>query len=162
MATSGVKAHRPNRLTEVETLTSFEDWKNNSIFYLSQEVTFRPFLQAGATWRKTSENVQFRGLADAVKVQSLSNFLGVIASISPPLLHGDIVEETTKLCDVFDLIRNYYQFAPSESTFLKFSSIKREIVNGSLERPVHLYLRIRMFIRDNLLIAGGKIQHNGT
>ena len=29
MATSGVKAHRPNRLTEDETLTSFEDWKNN-------------------------------------------------------------------------------------------------------------------------------------
>ena len=157
MAT-GVKAHRPSRLTEDETLTSFEDWKNNSIFYLSQEASFKPFLKSDAAWKKTSEAVDHRGLADATQLQSLNNFLGVIASLAPPLLHGDIIDDTTNLSDVFILIRNYYQFAPSESTFLKFSSIKREVTNGSLERPVHLYLRMRMFI---LLIAGGKIHHNG-
>ena len=41
MAT-GVKAQRPVRLSEEETLTSFDDWKNNLIFYLNQEKTFAP------------------------------------------------------------------------------------------------------------------------
>ena len=118
MAT-GVKAHRPSRLTEDETLTSFEDWKNNSIFYLSQEASFKPFLKSDAAWKKTSEAVDHRGLADATQLQSLNNFLGVIASLAPPLLHGDIIDDTTNLSDVFILIRNYYQFAPSESTFSK-------------------------------------------
>ena len=92
----------------------------------------------------------------------MENFLGVIASLAPPLLHGDIVDDTTTLDDIFKLIRTYYQFAPSEATFLKFSYIKRETVNGSVERPVHLYLRMRQFIRDNLLVSSGKISHDGV
>ena len=148
MSTS-VKAQRPTRLSEDETLTSFEDWKNNLIFYLNQEKSFELFLKADATWTKSSDRDQNRGVNDAVA--SLKNFLGVIAGLAPPLLHGDITDDTTKLDDIFKLIRTYYQFAPSEGTFLKFSSIKCEIVNGTVERPIHLYLRMRQFIRDNLL-----------
>ena len=44
---------------------------------------------------------------------------------------------------------------------MKFSNIKREIVGGNLERPLHLYLRMRQFIRDNLLLSSGKIKHDG-
>ena len=84
----------------------------------------------------------------------------VIASLAPPLLHGDIIEDSTKLSDIFTLLRTYYQLAPSESTFLKFASIKREVQNGALERPLHSYLRMRQFIRDNLLLSSGKIRHN--
>ena len=36
MATS-IKISKPHRLTEEETLTTFEDWKNNLIFYLRQD-----------------------------------------------------------------------------------------------------------------------------
>ena len=61
---------------------------------------------------------------------------------------------------MFKLLRTYYQFAPSESTFLKFASMKREVPNGSLERPLELYLRMQQFIRDNLL-SSGKIEHDG-
>ena len=158
MATA-VKAQRPVRLSEDETLTSFEDWKNNLIFYLNQEKSFEPFLKADAKWTKSSDADPNRGVKEEVK--SLSNFLGVIAGLAPPLLHGDIIDDTTKLDDVFKLIRNYYQFAPSEGTFLKFALIKREIINGNVERPVHLYLRMRQFIRDNLLLSSGKITHDG-
>ena len=55
MATGGVKAQRPVRLTEEETLTSFEDWKNSLIFYLNQEKTFAPFLKQDARWKKASD-----------------------------------------------------------------------------------------------------------
>ena len=65
------------------------------------------------------------------------------------------------LSDIFIRLRTYYQFAPSESTFIKCVNIKREIINASLERPLHLYLRKRQFTRDNLLLKSGRITHNG-
>ena len=45
---------------------------------------------------------------------------------------------------------------------MKFVSIKRELINGSLERPLHLCRRLRQFVRDNLLLSSGKIQHDGA
>ena len=158
---TGVKAQRPVRLSEDETLTSFEDWKNNLIFYLNQETSFASFLTQEARWTKASDADANRGVT-AAELPKLKNFLGVIAGLAPPLLHGDIIEDSTRLDDIFNLIRAYYQFAPSEATFLKFCGIKREMVGGNVERPVHLYLRLRQFIRDNLLISGGKITHNGV
>ena len=121
---TGVKAHRPNRLTEEETLTSFEDWRNNLLFYLNQDTNFKKFLKSDATWDKASGTVDHRGLASSDELLHLNNFLGVIASLSPPLLHGDLIDDTTSLNDIFQQLRTYYQFAPSEATFMKFASIK--------------------------------------
>ena len=119
------------------------------------------FLQIDASWNAAGDNANFRRLEDAESARHLNQFLGVIASLSPPLLHGDIINDTTKLSDIYKLLRTYYQFVPSESTFMKFASIKREIVGGNLERPLHLYLRMRQFIRDNLLLSSGHIYHDG-
>ena len=153
---------RPNRLAEDETLTSFEDWKNNLNFYLSQENNFKKFLKSDTVWTKASAGPAHRGLPSAEEYQHLLHFLGAIAGLCPPLLYNDITDETTIVSDVFKLLRSYYQFAPSESTFIKFVSIKREVKNGTLERPLHLYLRLRQFIRDNLLLSSGKIEHDGA
>ena len=38
---------------------------------------------------------------------------------------------------------------------MKFATMKCEVINGTLERPLHLYLRMRQFIRDNLLLSSG-------
>ena len=156
--TTSVKAQRPVRLSEEENLTSFEDWKNNLIFYINQEKSFASFLKPDARWTKASDADINRGVAAEV-LPSLNNFLGVIAGLAPPLLHGDIIDDSTRLDDILNLISAYYQLAPSEATFLKFSSIKRELVGGNVERPIHLYLRLRQFICDNLLLSGGKITH---
>ena len=75
---TGVKAHRPSRLTEEETLTSFEDWKNIIIFYLNQDNNFKKFLKSDATWQKSSANAEHRGLDSAESLLHLKNFLGVI------------------------------------------------------------------------------------
>ena len=53
-----VKAIRPNRLSEDETLTSFEDWRNNLEFYLHQDDDFTKFLDLNAEWKVTGENVE--------------------------------------------------------------------------------------------------------
>ena len=45
---------------------------------------------------------------------------------------------------------------------MKFATMKCEVINGTLERPLHLYLRMRQFIRDNLLLSSGRIAHGGA
>ena len=162
MATSAVKAVRPNRLTENETLTSFEDWRNQLEFFLGQDSSFKPFLKPSQKWKKVSAAATNRGLTSSDNLRSLQHFLGVIASLSPPLLHGDILNDTESLAETYQLIRSYYHFATSESTFIKFAALKRELNGTDLERPQHLYLRMRQFIRDNLLKKDGLICHDGN
>ena len=118
MATT-LKVTRPNRLTNDETLTSFEDWKNNLTFYLNQDKEFAE-LQKETTWTKSSDADANRGRGDAASRQVLDRFLGVIASLSPPLLYHEMIDNTTKVADIFRLLRSYYQFSPSESTFIKY------------------------------------------
>ena len=139
MATSAVKTVRPNHLTENETLTSFEDWRNQLKFFLGQDSSFKPFLKPSQKWKKVSAAGTSRGLASADNLRSLQHFLGVIASLSPPLLHGDILNDTESLAETYQLIRSYYHFAPSKSTFIKFAALKRELNGTDLERPQHLY-----------------------
>ena len=158
--TSSLKATRPNRLTENETLTSFEDWRNQIEFFLSQDRDLANFLNPDVTWVQTALKIQHRGLENGAKLLHLNRFLGIIASLAPPLLHGDIVNDTTSLVSIYTIIRSYYQLAPSESTFIKFNEIKRELNGTDLERPQHLYLRLRQFIRDNLLTKNSNLRHD--
>ena len=143
---SNVKIVRPKRLAENETLTSFEDWRNQLEFFLQQDKDFDVLLKPETSWNKTSDGVEHRGRSSEAEARSVNQFLGVIASLAPPLLHGDIINDCTKLSDIYKLLRSYYQFAPSGSTFVKFAYIKREIIDGILERPLHLYLRILLFL----------------
>ena len=70
MATS-IKVTRPNRLSEEETLTTFEDWKNNLIFYLNQGKDFQLFLKHG----------RLRIVMSSLEIcLHLEQFLGVITS----------------------------------------------------------------------------------
>ena len=160
MATA-LKVTRPNRLTNDETLTSFEDWRNNVIFYLTQDKDFAGLLKETTKWTKVSDGDPNRGLASDAARQILDRFLGIIAGLAPPLLYHEIIDDTTCMSDVYRLLRSYYQFSPSESTFIKYYSIRRDVVNGSLERPLHLFLRMKQYIRDNLLLSSGKIEHDG-
>ena len=82
--TTSVKAQRPSRLSENETLMSVEDWKNNLVFYLNQERSFLPLLKPGAIWTKSSNEDPYRGCTDANGLLILNNFLGVIAGLAPP------------------------------------------------------------------------------
>ena len=129
------------------------------VFYLNQDKDFALLVKETSTWTANSGADEHRGRGSAENRQILDRFLGVIASLSPPLLYHEIIDDTTSISDIFRLLRSYYQFSPSESTFIKYYGIKREVVNGSLERPLHLFLRMKQFIRDNLLLSSGKIEH---
>ena len=60
-----VKVMRPNRLTENETLTPFEDRRITLEFHLQQDGDFIKFPEADASWKVVGENIIHRGLAEA-------------------------------------------------------------------------------------------------
>ena len=122
-----LKVTRPDRLTNDETLTSFEDWKNNITFYLTQDKDFAVLLKETTTWTKSSDADTNHGRSTPENRAALDRFLGLIASLAPPLLYHEIIDDTTSISDVFRLLRSYYQFSPSESTFMKYcTTVSRE------------------------------------
>ena len=82
-------------LTKTETVTSFENWKQNLQYILSLDPNFAPFLQPTAAWKKKGKADVNRGFVDdteelvsdankrktaAQKVSHLELMLGQIAN----------------------------------------------------------------------------------
>ena len=152
---------RPNELSGNETFTTFQEWRKNLIVYLNLNTNFHQFLEPTTIWSEKNSKTKYRGFDSAQTCQRLDQFLRIIASLVPSPLYEGIVEDSTSTSSVFQLIQSYYQFEPSEGNFLKFSDIKRECKDGVQENPLHLYLRMRQFVRDNLLSCTSNIQHDG-
>ena len=83
-------------LTKVETVNSFENWKQNLSYVLSLDPNFASFLVPGTTWLKKSKNNPNRGFTNdatpipesqrrtaAQKVTHLELMLGQIANYCP-------------------------------------------------------------------------------
>jgi len=148
-------------LGEQETLATFHEWRSNLENHLSQETEFTDFLDNSFTWKSTTESVKHRGLKSIDKAFQLRRFLAVIANLCPPDLQTGIVNDSTCLKHIYRLILSYYQLTPSETTFIAFAAIRRETVDGVMEKPEQLLLRMREFIADNLLLASGTLTYQG-
>ena len=157
-------------LTKVETVNSFENWKENLKYVLSLDPSFAPFLVSGFTWEKKTRAAPNRGLTDdpntvaeavrktaAQKVTHLELMLGQIANYCPVISRNTIVKNSTSIESIWQVIRAHYGFQSSGAHFLDLSDIKLE--HG--ERPEDLYQRLMAFVEDNLLTPGGGISHHG-
>ena len=51
-------------LGKIETVTTFNAWKDNLLYILSLETKFAPFLVSGAEWGKYSSTNPHRGFTD--------------------------------------------------------------------------------------------------
>ncbi len=51
-------------LTKVETVNSFENWRQNLVYTLSLDTEFVPFLVNGACWEKKNRASPFRGFTN--------------------------------------------------------------------------------------------------
>ncbi len=51
-------------LTKTETIISFNNWKENQIYSLNMDKTFKPYLRDGATWGKKTAASPTRGYVD--------------------------------------------------------------------------------------------------
>ena len=62
-------------LSKVETINSFENWKQNLLYTLSLDSNFAPFLGDGFTWLKKTKAQPLRGLESDDETVPLSRRL---------------------------------------------------------------------------------------
>ena len=168
---SAYKAPKQWKLGKIESLNSFENWKQNQVFNLSLCPNFAVFLVDGATWERTSSSSATRGLTSDIapvpeddrhtaqqKVTYLNLMLDQIACYCPVISRNSIKNDSTSIDSVWQMIRAHYGFQQSGAHFLDLSEIHYE----ADERPEDLYQRILAFVDDNLLKARGSITHHGV
>ncbi len=157
-------------LTKVETVNSFENWRQNLVYTLSLDTEFVPFLVDGACWEKKTRASPFRGFTDddndvpaarrrtrQQKVSMLELMLGQIANYCPVISRNTIVKNSTCIDHIWQTIRLHYGFQSTGAHFIDFAAIKLE----SNEGPEDLYQRLMAFVEDNLLRRDSGITHGG-
>ena len=128
-------------LTKVETITSFENWRQNLVYTLSLDAQLAPFLLDGATWLKKTKNSPLRGFTDdgfsvpkascrtaQQKVSMLELMLGQMANYCPIISRNTIVENSTSMGSIWSAIRLHFGFEATGAHFLDFSEI--HLVHG--------------------------------
>ena len=165
---SSIKGRRLERLTEKETISSFNSWKQNLEFQLMTCADFVPFLVKNFKWKP--QKVNYRGLTDddesvpvatrklaIAKHAYLDHMIRFISSYCPEHIQSEIERKCTSLDWIWQRIRRHYGFSQSEVHFLKLSTIKLE----KDERHETFFQRIMAHLYDNLLSAGSIIKFDG-
>ncbi|VDI45492.1 G protein-coupled receptor 125 [Mytilus galloprovincialis] len=157
--------------TKIETVNSFENWRQNIIYTLSLDPHFAPFLGDNVQWQKKTRFGPNRGflndgedVAEAnrrtreQKVSMLELMLGQIANYCPVISRNTIVKNSTSIENIWQTIRLHYGFQSTGAHFIDFAAIHFE----PNERPEDLYQRIMAFVEDNLLRRDTQITHHGA
>lgn len=100
------RAPKQGCLSKVESINSFENWKQNLIYTLSLDSNFAPFLADGFTWLKKTRGQPLRGLQNdgesvplarrltaRQKVNFLELMLGQIANYCPIISRNTLVKK---------------------------------------------------------------------
>ena len=156
-------------LSKHETLTSFENWRQNLQYTLSLDANFAPFLLDQSEWKKKTNFTPLRGLVDddvsvpvanrrtaMQKVTHLDPMLGQIANFCPIISKNTIVKNSVSIKSIWQAIRLHFGFQSSGAHFLDFADIKLE----PDENHEDLFQRLMAFVEDNLLAVGGGISHH--
>lgn len=157
-------------LSKVETLNSFENWRQNLLYTLSLDQQFAPFLVDGATWSKKTKADPLRGFVDDAdpvpaaqrrtaqqKVNMLELMLGQIANYCPIISRNTLVKSSTSIESIWSAIRLHFGFQVTGAHFIDFADIRL----APDERPEDLYQRLMAFVEDCLLRSNSSISHNG-
>ena len=130
---SHTHGRKPWDLTDEETLTSFQNWQSTIQYNLSLNTDWAQFLDSGVhkTWLKQSTAYPERGLtADGApmpvdkrrsattKNYQISLMLGYISGYASVISRNVIVKNSTSLPDVWQKLRQYYNFASTGAQFL--------------------------------------------
>ena len=140
------RAPKQWQLTKIETIASYESWRQNLIYVLSLDKNFVPFLDA--TWQKQTTANPRRGLTNdgsavpeaqrltaAQKNAHLDLLLDQIANFCPVISRNYIIKHSTYLNDIWQKIRQHYGFQSTGAHFLDLASIHLQ----PHERPEDLF-----------------------
>ena len=157
-------------LSKIETITSFENWRQNLIYTLSFDSNFAPFLAEDATWGKKTRAQPLRVFTDdgeAVaqnsrqtaqqKVNFLEPMLGQIANYCPIISRNTLVKNSTSIQSIWNTIREHFGFQVTGAHFFDFANLRLE----ADERPEDLYQILVAFVEDCLLRANS-LSHHGV
>ena len=110
-------------LGKIETITSFESWRQNLLYTLNLDHHFAPFLGESVAWCKKTKANPNRGFVDDTssvpsesrktaqqKAVMLDLMLGQIANFCPVIARNCIVRNSTSLNDIWSTIRLHYGF----------------------------------------------------
>ena len=121
-------------LPKKETVTSFENWRQNLVYTLFFAAQFAPFLLEGATWVKKTQHSPLRGFTDdgssgtwskppycaQQKVSMLELMLGQIANYCPVISRNIIAKNSTWMGSIWSAIRLHFGFEATGAHFLDF------------------------------------------
>ena len=100
-------------LTKLETINSFENWRQNLQYTLSLDANFTPVMIDGSSWGKKSKGSPLLGFKDdadpekansrtaSQKVTQLELMLGKIANYCRVISRNTIVKHSTSLNDIW-------------------------------------------------------------
>lgn len=159
-------------LTDQETQTSFEGWRETMIFHISLSDKSARFLSSGDL--KMWTTAEGRGFTDdgevgtgdvteenkmnkVAKAALLNIVLGSIATYCPVISAKFIKKQSTSLDCIWSRLRSYYGFRRAGSRILELTELKPDH-NESRES---LWERLYSFIEDQLLTSDGAVLHEG-
>ena len=158
-------------LNESETPNSFTTWVEAMKFNIVIDNKLSRFADTNDLGTWGPESTANRGftndtndIAEAIRMTAVQKaallkcLLGSIAGFCPVISNPFITEQATSLETIFDKLRSHYGFRKTGGRILELS----QLVLGPNESYETLWERLSAFIEDNLLKAGGNIQHLGT
>lgn len=168
---SSAIAPKNRYLNTIETITTFNSWKDNMVYVLGLNDNFAPYLLPDATWGRDSSATPYRGYTDDAgvnddpptgvrkkeKARQFELFLGQIANWPVVISRNQIVKNSTSLKDVWSKLREHYGLQTSGSKFI-------DLMNSRLnpgERYEDLYQKLLAFFEDSLLVVGDSVKHHG-
>ena len=166
---SKCKIETPNQLPESGlTRVQFKTWRDSIIVYLKQNESFSPFLPGGkyAEWKRYEENPNRIDSLDAtdradipkpdnegvaekklVKLQKdLLTMLSIIGRKVDQYDYDDVMNESTSLDSILNMIELVYDIGRKSVHFLELSKIKYE----TGESPAKFYKRIYHHFMDSV------------
>ena len=162
-------------LSKVETINSFENWKQNLLYTLSLDSNFAPFLADGVTWLKKKNRAQpLRGLESDGEAVPLSrrlsarqkaNFLELMLGQTKVIMSGTVfgsdrsVDFSPSIAKIYQTLKTVFCHIFSTFKFVKkkyaallilnIFSVLRNVVTHGLKCLIINQIGIRKIIFSN-------------
>ena len=147
---TSTKVQPPRKLTEEETLDTFEDFWFQCECYYSRDPKFAPFFDdKNLTW--WDRTVANRGLQNAETAANLNSLLRALATYtSGPYVKNELLDVTKSLKDIRKVFLKFLEIDITDHSLLNYYSLTRK----PNERPLVFYHRLRYHILQHQLPTG--------
>ena len=155
---STTKVQAPRKLTEEETLDTFEDWWFQVECYYSRDPKFADFFDNKNIKWKSRTDVH-RGLSKQEDANSLNTLLRALATYtSGPYVKNELLDDTRSLKDVRKVFLRFLEIDVTDHSFLNYYTLSRR----PNERPLVFYHRLRYHTLQHHLPEGTKVSNSKT